>query len=117
MKIDYILKLTAFTILNTVLFACTSTNTLDMQSQVLPQEQFFAEQLKDIQITEKAAELLATETDEIIIREKLVCRNEQTIGSRFRTKICRTQAELDAIRKNAKRETITAQRLNTMDNK
>ena len=103
MKNSSLLKLTLLTVLATALTACASTNHLE--------EKTIAEQLKEISISEKAAELLATETDEALIREELVCSEEPTLGTRFTTKVCRTQTELDDMRKTAKRDAEVAYRL------
>ena len=117
MKTGHILKFATYISLIAAFSACSTIMLPNTQPQESTQKQSFTEQLGDIQITEEAAELLITETYEIIIREKLVCRNEAKLGTRFKTDICRTQTELDAMRKNAKRETINAQRTNSMDNK
>ncbi len=117
MKTRFLFKLSTYSILAVYLTACSSTTYLSEQEKKLSPEESIQQQLEDINITEDAAELLSTETNEVLIREELVCRNETKLGTRFKKKVCRTQAELDAIEANARRETITAQRLNSMDKK
>ena len=102
MKSHLLLKISTITVLATLFSGCVST----LMTEEQPQEKKF----EGIAITEKAADLLNTETDLILIREELVCKNEAKLGTRFKTNVCSTQSELDAMAENARRETSTAQR-------
>ncbi len=88
---------------------CATSSNLSSDEQITKEN--VDEKLKDISVSADAKKLIAEETNEEVLREKLICKREKQIGTHFKKKVCRTQAEIDAMREASKRDTDAAQRI------